>query len=105
MTTLLISLILALAAVVFSLQNTAPVTIQFLVWEYQTSLVLLILGALAVGAGLAYIASLGSHLRRTRQIHQLQDTVASQGSRIHALEGHLQDAQRSSKEPSILSQI
>lgn len=100
MATLLISLILALVAVAFSLQNTEAVTIRFLIWEYQTSLVLVILGALAIGAILAQIASIGPRIRRARQVHQLQETVAAQGTRIHSLEAQLQQAPAATKESS-----
>lgn len=100
MSTLLISLILALVAVAFSLQNTEAVTIRFLIFEYQTSLVLVILGGIAMGAILALIASIGPRLRRSRQMRQLQDTVAAQGSRIHSLEAQLQQAQTPAKESS-----
>jgi len=106
MSTLLISLILALVAVAFSLQNTEAVRIRFLFFEYQTSLVLVILGGLAIGAIMALIASIGPRLRRSRQMRQLQDTVATQGSRIHSLEAQLQQAQPAAKESSsVLSEL
>lgn len=100
MSTLLISLILALVAVAFSLQNTEAVTIRFLFFEYQTSLVLVILGGLAIGAILALIASIGPRIKRSRQVRQLQETVTTQGSRIHSLEAQLQQAQTPTKESS-----
>ena len=100
MSTLLISLILALVAVAFSLQNTEAVTIHFLLFEYQTSLVLVILGGLAIGAVLALVASIGPRMRRARHTRQLQDTVAAQGSRIHSLEAQLQQQQTPAKESS-----
>lgn len=100
MSTFLISLILALVAVAFSLQNTEAVTIRFLIFEYQTSLVLVILGGFAIGAILVLIASTGPRLRRSRETRQLQDTVITQGSRIHSLEAQLQHAQPRIKEAS-----
>ena len=100
MGTLLISLILALVAVAYSLQNTEAVTIRFLIFEYQTSLVLVILGGLAIGAFLAFTASIGPRIRRSRQVRQLQEAVATQGSRIHSLEAQLQQTQTPTKESS-----
>ncbi len=106
MSTLIISLILALVAVAFSLQNTEAVTIRFLFLEYQTSLVLVILGGLAIGAILALIASIGPRIRRSRQVQQLQETVTAQGSRIHSLETQLHQTQSPAKEStSFLSEL
>ena len=61
---------------------------------------LVILGGIAMGAILALIASIGPRLRRSRQMRQLQDTVAAQGSRIHSLEAQLHQAQTPAKESS-----
>ncbi len=106
MSTLLISLILALVAVAFSLQNTEAVSIHFLFFEYQTSLVLVLLGGLATGAILALVASIGPRLRRSRHMRQLQETISMQGSRIHSLEAQLQQAQTQGKDStSFLSEL
>lgn len=50
MTSLFVALILAILIAVFALQNTFPVTVQFLFWQYQTSLVLVILALTAIAA-------------------------------------------------------
>jgi len=49
MTSLFVALGLAILIALFALQNTFPVTVQFLFWDYQTSLVLVILGSTAIG--------------------------------------------------------
>lgn len=46
---LFLSLILALLTAAFALQNTEAVTVRLLLWEYQTSLVLVILGSTISG--------------------------------------------------------
>jgi len=60
MTSLFVALGLAMLIAVFALQNTFPVTVQFLFWEHETSLVLVILSSTAIGAALSALASLGT---------------------------------------------
>jgi len=47
---LILGIILALLVAVFAVQNAVPVQVTFLAWSAETSLVLVILGAAAVGA-------------------------------------------------------
>jgi len=77
---------------VFALQNTEAVSVRFLLWSYDTTLVLVILGAAALGACLVAIVSLGARLRRAREGDRLAGTVHAQGERIRRLESHDRDA-------------
>lgn len=86
---LLMALLFAILIALFALQNTAAVHVRFLAWEYETSLVLVILGSATVGAVLTFIASLGSRVRRAGEIRRLEETVESQGERIRHLEAIL----------------
>ncbi len=81
-----LALILALLTAAFALQNTEAVTVHLLLWEYQTSLVLVILGSVGSGIVLTFLASLGRRWRRSRTIRSLETTVESQGVRIRELE-------------------
>ncbi len=71
---------------VFALQNTVAVTVHFLAWDYDASLVLIILGSAMLGALLTFLASLGPRFTRVKQTRQLEETVRSQGERIRDLE-------------------
>ncbi|MDO9116578.1 MAG: LapA family protein [Nitrospira sp.] len=86
MPTLFIALLFAILIAVFALQNTVAVTVHFLVWDYDTSLVLIILGSAMLGALLTFLASLGPRFTRAKQTRQLEETVRSQGERIRDLE-------------------
>ncbi|MGB5872674.1 MAG: LapA family protein, partial [Bacteroidota bacterium] len=57
---LLVSLLIAALAVVFALQNTEMITVNFLFWSFQGSLALVLLTALATGAVASSFASLPS---------------------------------------------
>ncbi|MDH4086076.1 MAG: lipopolysaccharide assembly protein LapA domain-containing protein [Nitrospira sp.] len=71
MTSLFVALGLAILIAVFALQNTLPETIEFLFWEYQTALVLVILSSTAIGAALSAIASLAARWRHGRETRVL----------------------------------
>lgn len=100
MTILILTLILALVTAVFALQNTDVVAIKFLFWEYQTSLVLVILGSAGLGFLLTFLASLGGRWRGSRTRRSLESTVKSQEERIRELEEKLRLAHESSRPPA-----
>jgi uncharacterized integral membrane protein len=52
----IIALLIAILAVVFALQNTAVVTVTFLVWNFQSSLALVLLLALVAGLLICFLA-------------------------------------------------
>jgi len=47
---LIVGIVIAIAAVAFALQNNVPVTVTFLVWRFDSSLAMVLLLALALGA-------------------------------------------------------
>jgi uncharacterized integral membrane protein len=100
MTILILILILALVTTSFALQNTDVVTIKFLFGEYQTSLVLVILGSAGSGAALTFLASLGGRWRGSRTRRSLESTVHSQGERIRELKEKLRLAHETSRPPA-----
>ena len=91
MTALFVALGLAILTALFALQNTFPVTIQFLFWEYHTSLVLVILGSTAIGAALSAIAALGARWRHGRETRLLTAALEEERKRIAELERRVHD--------------
>ena len=47
---LLFALVFSLLVAVFAIQNSLPVSVSFVTWSFQTSLVIVILGAATFGA-------------------------------------------------------
>ncbi len=84
---LLFSLVIAVLAIVFALQNAAVVTIIFLAWRFDGSLALVILVALGVGALVSLLASLPSLARGSW-------TIASQKRKVKQLESQITDYQK-----------
>lgn len=99
MNTLILAFLLALATAVFALQNTDSVAIKFLLWEHQTSLVLVIFGSTGVGVVLALLASLGGRWKDSRTRQSLESTINSQGERIRELEEQLRLAHETTRPP------
>jgi putative membrane protein len=60
---LLLAILVAALAVIFAVQNTAIVTVDFLFWSFQGSLALILLVALAAGAIASSLASIPSMFR------------------------------------------
>ena len=100
MTTLILAFLLALGTAVFALQNTDSVTIKFLLWEYQTSLVLVIFGSVGTGVILALLAFLGGSWKDSRTRRSLESTINSQGERIRELEKQLSLAHDTTRLPT-----
>ena len=63
---LLLALLVAALAVIFAIQNTEIVTVDFLVWSFQGSLALILLIALAAGAIASSLASIPAMFRTHR---------------------------------------
>lgn len=80
---LFISLVMAILAVGFALQNNLPTTLSFFSWTFESSLATVILISVAVGALASFLAALPGtiklrwHLRSARQrIAQLEAVAA-----------------------------
>ncbi len=69
---LIIALLIALLAVFFAIQNTAMVTVYFFVWQFSSSLALVLLFSLAIGVILSLLFSLPALQSRNWQISKLK---------------------------------
>lgn len=69
---LVIGFVLGAAALLFALQNTAVVALTFLGWQFESSLALLVLVAVAIGVLISILASLPSALSASFRIMGLK---------------------------------
>jgi len=90
---LILGIVFAIGAVTFSLQNDVPVTLAFASWHYDSSLAVVLLLALGLGALIAGLVSTPSVIkgqwtgaRLRRQVAILEDERTSLQRRIHELE-------------------
>ena len=93
---LILGIAFAIGAVTFALQNSAPVTVVLAFWHYDSSLAVVLLVALALGALIAGLVSTPSVIkgqwagaRLRRQVAGLEDDKASLERRIRELESQL----------------
>jgi lipopolysaccharide assembly protein A len=100
---LIVALIIAIMAVIFSFQNAMPIMVYLGIWNFEASLALVLLGTLSIGILIGILASFPGTVRRSmeiakdeRNIQQLQadlsgqlEVVSQQQKRIANLEKHL----------------
>ena len=93
---LILGITFAIGAVTFALQNNVPVTVSFASWHYDSSLAVVLLAALGLGALIAGLVSTPSVIkgqwtasRLRRQVVILEVHKATLESRIHDLESAL----------------
>ncbi len=84
---LILALIVAVAAVVFALQNTNPVTVSFFIWQFKDQpLALILLIALAAGVIIGLLTILPGVIRNKWH-------AVGQRKKIEGLEKRLQESQ------------
>ena len=96
---LILGIVFAICAVTFALQNNIPVVVVFALWRFDSSLAVVLLVALALGALIAALVSTPSVIkgqwagaRLRRQVARLEDDKAALEHNVRALEA--EQAQR-----------
>lgn len=94
---LIFGIAFAVAAVAFALQNNVPVTVSLLFWSFDSSLAMVLLLAIGVGAIIAGLVSSPAVIRGQwaaarlrRQVAALEGDKADLAQRVRALEAELQ---------------
>lgn len=80
---LVVTLLIAILAVIFALQNPSPVTVTFLTWKFESSLALVLLLTFALGVALGLVTLISALIRRSL-------IISSQKKKIAQLEKSLQ---------------
>jgi lipopolysaccharide assembly protein A len=81
---LVIALLVAILAVLFAVQNTAPVTVSLLIWKFENQpLALILLIVLALGVMIGLLATSPGMVKRSF-------TISGQKKKIDSLEKGLQ---------------
>ena len=93
---LILAIVFAIGAVSFALQNNVPVTIVLAYWRYDSSLAVVLLVALGLGALIAGLVSTPSVIkgqwagaRLRRRVASLEDDRALLKRRVRELESDL----------------
>jgi len=104
----ILGIAVAAIGVAFALQNNVPVTVTFLVWRFDSTLAMVLLVALALGAIIVALVSTPSVLgrqwlisRQRRDIASLNATVAELQAGIERLRGRDKTGARADGPPAI----
>ncbi|MCW6653380.1 lipopolysaccharide assembly protein LapA domain-containing protein [Aerococcaceae bacterium NML210727] len=102
---LMVSLVLVILIVIFSLSNTQPVNIDFFFTKSQVPLVLVILVSLLLGVTLGMIASLTTIGSSRKKIKQLENELTKAQELVTQLNADLvaakEQAKREEEKPAV----
>lgn len=90
---LVFSLIIAVIAVLFAVQNAASVPVQFLMWKYQAPLALTMLLSVLLGVLISLLFSLPSMTRSKLTIRNQRKKIGELESGLNDAKARLADAQ------------
>jgi len=79
---LIAALVVAFLAVIFALQNSAPVAVSIGIWEFEASLAIILLVTLAIGFFVGLCVALPSLIRRNLRISRQKKQVAQLQSEL-----------------------
>lgn len=86
---LILALLIMIVAVVFALQNTAPVVVSFFFWKFQGSLALVLLFALLTGALVSILLSVPGFARNRWSIASMRKKIASLETSLNEARGKI----------------
>lgn len=97
---LVISLLIAIFAVVFALQNTAAVTITFIAWTFHGSLALVLILSVVAGIVTSFLAMFPAVIRARLQASSHRKEAAALKSSLAEHQQKLQELQQQMQETS-----
>ena len=96
---LLLTLVISAVVAMFAVQNALVVPVSFFVWSFQGSLVLVIIGAVAVGALWAFLLAMWWRFKMSRKLSQKEQEVRGLTIKIAELERLLAQKKQDEKVP------
>lgn len=88
------AILFTIGGVMFALQNNVPVAVSFVLWQFDGSLALVLLIALALGALIAALVSTPATLRMQWLLARQQSKIDHLEKERRALENRLQQIER-----------
>lgn len=95
---IIISLFIAIVAVVFAVQNSEMATISFLAWDGQLPLALVLMFTLLAGVIVGIFVSLPSNLRYRFRIRNQNKTINDLNTQLEDQQSKLEEAETKLKE-------
>jgi lipopolysaccharide assembly protein A len=82
----ILGIAVAVVGVAFALQNNVPVTVAFLLWRFDSTLAMVLLLAIALGAVIVALVSTPAALRKQWQLSRQRREIASLNATITELQ-------------------
>ncbi len=95
---LILAAILGIFVAIFAIQNAAAVTVKFLLWEFQSSLAVLIIISMLAGMLLVFLLSIPGRIKRRKELYDKQKKIRELEKRLAELEAQTSTSQTSSQE-------
>jgi len=83
---MIFSMAIVVLAIVFALQNSAPVTVMFVVWRFESSLALVLAVTFVLGALLTALLSTTASVRKSWKLSQQERKGGELDKRVAELE-------------------
>lgn len=90
---IVVGIVMAIAAVAFAFQNNVPVTVTFLFWRFDSSLAMVLLFALAIGAIIVALVSTPAAIRSQWTISRQRKEISAKDAAIAELQARLGEPQ------------
>ncbi len=94
---LILAAVVGIFVALFAIQNAASVTVKFIIWQFESSLAVVIILAMLAGMLLVFLLSIPGRLKRRRELYNKQKKINELEKRVQELETHTFD--RSSERP------
>lgn len=75
MITAILGIIVALAALVFAFQNNDLIQVEFLVWDIESSLALVIIAGILAGFVVAFMLATGIMIKSSARVQELKNKI------------------------------
>ena len=90
----ILGILVAFGGLVFALQNNVPVTVTFLVWRFDSSLAMVLLLALGLGAVIVALVSTPAALRSQWMLARMRKEIANLKAAKDELEARIANLTR-----------
>lgn len=93
------SLVFSLVVAIFAIQNAVQVTVNFLIWNFQTSLVVVILSAAVIGALAIFSVGMFRQFSLSRKIKEYDKKVKELEAKVQQFEQKAEEEAAKQQKP------
>ncbi|RUM87595.1 MAG: DUF1049 domain-containing protein [Thermodesulfatator sp.] len=88
---LILAALLGVLIAAFAIQNAAPVAVRFLVWQFESSLAVIVILSLLAGMVLIFLISLPGRFKRRKELYDKNRRISELEKQLAELEKRLSD--------------